>query len=445
MLFKRNKNTSVRLSYPDKLWILLALIMILVNEWTSGHDWARTPLFDPIQIMGLNISPIEIAILLAITPLLPKIFIRLVARHMVRHPMLSALTIGAFSMGMITGYERLGSIVGLVEIKSFFFLGVFTYLSCQAIKGGLFKRIVPLLSIACIAQSLISIFQFLTNPIVNANLGEQTDVNFLPCLLLPVFVARLMNQNEHAKFKYQFCIAIVLINLYLSQSRSAMVIALSGVFLTAAFCRMQRNRPLYPMGRFIPSAGLFTLVLLLVVGIILSNTEFVRSFVFWEDQANQGHNASNLGHYFDILRGIQIIAERPITGMGFGGNLPALGTATFDVIHNEFLHFWVFFGIGGAFLWLYLFVVMPVKSIRRLDNARLRGFPIQDQHYLIFSMLSWSVAHFLVDPSFHQFFPQVWFMGLYLASLGTSPSTDFGMVTSRFRKEQTMLPLGSQV
>jgi len=172
------------------------------------------------------------------------------------------------------------------------------------------------------------------------------------------------------------------------------------------------------MTRYVPAAGAMAGILLLLVGAaLLSGSDFVRSYLFWQPQADVQRDASNLAHYDDIQRGLKLIGANPITGLGFGGDLPSSGIASFDVIHNEFLHFWLLFGIGGAVLWLYLFFALPIQFMRKLDRARRKGSEIRDEHYLVFSLIGVIIAHAMVLPSFHIFVQQLWMVGLYLACL----------------------------
>jgi O-antigen ligase len=435
--------SPARLLYMDKLWIGIALTMILIDEWALTGSYIRSPMFEPIKVLGMNVAPIEALIVIAVLPLLKRICNSVLNYGVVGHPLIAALVIVSYSVGVTRGYARLGTIVGLAEIKCLFMLIIFIYLSRKALARGTFHRVVPLLSWACILHSVFDLVRYFVHPIVDATLGARTEVNIIPCLLLPVFVARMIDLKEQLRLTYPLCATVVLIDLYLSQSRAALVEALSGVFLTTAFCIFRRTRPKMRIATLFPAAGLIVLVLLLATGVTFSNSEFVRSFAFWQDQSDQGHNASNLGHYYDVLRGIQMIIASPITGMGFGGKLPGLETATFEIIHNEFLHFWVLFGIGGAALWMYMFVFLPIRFIRKLDRARMKGYEIRDEHYLIFSMVGCTVAHFIAVPSFHLFLPQVWFTGLYLATLTSIPSVRKVVIAKLNSMQQLMPTFGS--
>jgi hypothetical protein len=418
--------------------------MILVDEWSWSGGYVRSILFEPIKVAGLNIAPIEMLIFLAVLPILGRIFEMLIVKSGAAHPAVAILAVVAFGTGILKGYLRLGSFAGLAEIKCFFFLCIFISLSRRAIARGVFARFVPLLSWACILHCVIDLGRFLIHPIVDANLGQKTEVNIIPCILLPVFVARALSQGERFQRTYLVSIAIVVVDLYLSQGRGVLFEVILGVLLTVAFCKVRRTRPRIRLGKFIPAAGLIVLLLLVVVGIGLSSSEFIRSFAFWQDQADQGHNASNLGHYYDVLRGVQMISDSPITGMGFGGKLPALGTATFEIVHNEFLHFWILFGIGGAFLWMYMFFILPIQFVRELDSARRKGYEIRDEHYLIFSMIGSTIGHFVALPSFHLFLPQTWLIGLYLAILTSIPATRKLMTARLYSHRQAFPSFGIQ-
>jgi len=195
------------------------------------------------------------------------------------------------------------------------------------------------------------------------------------------------------------------------------------VVLTVVFCKLRRRWPELRVRRYIPAAtGIFLLVLLAAGAALYNHSEFVRSFIFWQSQGDNGHDLSNLGHAADIQRGIMLIQDSPITGMGFGGDLPGVGAAWFDIIHNEFLHFWLLLGIGGAITWIYMFAVLPVQFVRRLDRLRLDGYAIRPEHYLVFSYIACAVAHAIAVPSFHLSVPQIWAISLCLASLTSLPA-----------------------
>ena len=400
--------------------MLFALILILFDEWpmTGGGDYNRTPLFSPIHFLGLNVAPIEFFVFLCSLPLLPNILRLLITKSIARHPVLCALVLFDFGMGMVAGRIRLGTLAGLSEIKTLLLLIFFVYLSTRVIARRAFHRAIPLLCWACIFQSIIHIYLYLQIQDIDLTLGFKTPLNIIPGLLLPLYVARMFGQPLRSRFLYGSCIVLVLYCTYLSQTRAFLVIALGGVLLTAVFCKLRQTQSIIRITRFIPAAGLIVVVLFLASGLALINkSDFVHSFIFWESQQNVQRDASDLAHFEDIQRGILLISENPITGMGFGGKLPGLGTADFEVVHNEFLEFWILFGIGGAILWLYMFAVLPVQFISRLDRANMKGRGMRDEHYLIFSLLGSVVAHAAVLPAFLSSVPQIWMTGLYLATL----------------------------
>ena len=400
--------------------MLFALILILFDEWplTGGGDYNRTALFSPIHFLGLNVAPIEFFVFLCSLPLLPNILRLLITKCLVRHPVLCALVLFDFGMGIVAGRVRLGTLAGLAEIKDLILLGIFVYLSTWVIARHAFHRAIPLLCWACMVHSIVHIYLYLQIQDIDLTLGFKTPLNIIPGLLLPLFVARMFGQPLRSRLFYGSCIVLVLYCVYLSQTRAFLVIALGGVLLTTLFCKLRQTRPTIRITSFIPAAGLIVVVLFLASGLaLISKSDFVHSFLFWESQENVQRNASDLAHFEDIQRGILLISDNPITGMGFGGKLPGLGTADFEVVHNEFLEFWILFGTGGAILWLYMFAALPLQFMRKLDGAKLKGREMRDEHYLIFSLLGSVVAHATVLPAFIGSVPQMWMTGLYLASL----------------------------
>ena len=111
------------------------------------------------------------------------------------------------------------------------------------------------------------------------------------------------------------------------------------------------------------------------IGASLSRYNEVVEFV----QAPRGNvpRGNNVAfHLFDLIDGWEKIKQRPLLGQGFGGrterNLTALvggQDVTTDMIHNQYLTFWLKMGVAGPILMLWLIGSFLYHCRRKLNGV----------------------------------------------------------------------------
>jgi O-antigen ligase len=384
------------------MWsLLLALLTLLNPSDINQGGYTRSPLFDYKIIFGLHLEPIEV-IILVFAPLVFVAHRGKVLRQLGGVRLMSALGC-IFIMAVFTGFLRLGRIAGMAELKALTITFTFMFLAVEVYEHYP-RSILMIPSTMVILRSTHELVKLFVNPYVDPSLGGVTYMSVAAMFYTTLAVVAVILCKEYRRSYIVVGAAILgTLAILASSSRSSMLyLVLSAMFAfafkAAQFAR-KRTTPIY--------AHALVLVLIAVAvlfggGGLSQHSSLFREFAFWQGDTETVRVGSNMAHLDDIVRGVMLVGQAPLFGQGFGGALPVFGFAVFDgLIHNELLHFWVIMGTGGLLIWLFLFVVLPIRLLRSLSTWK-RGERLRHPAALIaFLTLPYALTRATVHPPFY--------------------------------------------
>ena len=167
------------------------------------------------------------------------------------------------------------------------------------------------------------------------------DPNYLgACLVGPSFLSLKWAMEEKKKLRYWLFTAIILVGIFMTGSRGALLAWAGGVFIV--FCKLFfRNVSVKKIG-LLCLCGVAGLVAALRV-IPMAYVERMLNPATWMD-------ASNMRRFTLWKNAIEKILERPILGHGLGNTATVIGSAA----HNTYLELCVHLGLAGGLLFLAL-------------------------------------------------------------------------------------------
>jgi len=402
------------------IWGLLFSIFVLINEISlSIGNYAKTPLFFYYTIFGYHISIIEVfsicILFFVITRKLLSGEIKILKVFSLMLVMVAIMWLFSTIKGMYR-FENT-KIVGLSELKSTLLLIVFFILSLHVFSCRNEKIIIYLPAILMFIRSLYEIISYYYSPYFDYAVGKRTGGVGLGLIYLPIFVACIWLTRNKFK-KYFFILLVLLINIvtFLSKSRiTTFIVLVSSIMLLIYFVFKCYNKKL-SLIKFYIIIGLITMAGIISIGFfVLGENDFIKSFYFWESQ-NTVFDATNLAHYQDIQRGIALIKNSPILGYGLGGQLPVFEAAVFSsLIHNEFLHFWITFGILGMIFWVYVFIIIPVRSFKAFDHLRKNNILLKPEYFMLFILVPYIITKITISSPFYFSVSGLFFTSIILA------------------------------
>ena len=400
-------------------WVFFLFVFILFNDFSLSVDgYERTSLFKYHFIAGVHVSIVEVASLYFL-------FLMMIMNLSTGKVKISpdAMLIVVFAIvvlivSAITGAYRLGSrtLVGMAELKALLLLIMMCIVSSHILSTGNRRLIIYLPAVLLCLRMLFEILRYFYFPYVDNKLGCITKVPNLALIYSPVFFACMLWFPGRFR-KVFFGLSVFLINLVvvLSQSRATVFVSLASSALTILYLVSKSYRKRQSLLKFhiIAAVIMLTAVLLMII-FFYGRSTFVQSFAFWRPE-DIPHARTNLAHYHDILRGITLIKDKPILGYGLGGQLPEFETAVFsELIHNEFLHFWITLGFLGSCLWIYAFVFLPLKSFRAFDLLR-KNTVLKPEYFVLFTLFPYACTRILVSPPFYFRVSSIFYVAIVLA------------------------------
>lgn len=420
-----------RCSRPNRvlfaIWCLFLGVLTLVNQADLARIGdERTPLFDYKVLYGLNVTPIELAAL-ACTPI-----VIILSRHRasLRHiggARLAAAVCCMYIISAATGFERLGHPVGMAEAKALTLTSTFVLLATEVYYQDP-SAILSLPSIMVILCATYELAKLMFDPYVDPVLGATTHMSQAAVFHSSLALVAVILSKRYRRHPIVAGAAILgTAAILVSNSRTSILyLSLSGaVALAFRIGQAMRRppRPIYIHAAVIAAAGA---AVLFGGETLYERSAFYRELAFWRADTVTARTNSNRSHLDDVQRGLALVAEAPVLGQGFGGALPEYGAATFsDVIHNEFLHFWAVLGVVGAGVWLFVFVVLPVRVLRSFTTWNRATGSCHPATFVAFLTVPYALTRASVFPAFFFDTATIWLVANMLAleaiALGAHP------------------------
>jgi O-antigen ligase len=422
------------------VWGLLFSIFVLINEGSrSIGNYTKTPLFSYYTIFGYHISIIEIICFCILFFIITRrlLFGKI---KIIKIPMLLLIIVSIMCLfSAIRGVYRFENIkiVGLAEIKAILLFVLFFILSIHVFSYRNEKLIIYFPAVLMFIRLFYEIIIYNYSPYIDSAIGERAGGVSGGSIYLPIFIVCIwLTRNRFKKCFLTILVLFICSTAFLSKSRMTFfVVLVSSMMLLIYFVFKCYNRKLSFI-KFYAIVGLilfvcFTSILFFVLG----ENDFFKSFLFWESH-NIASDVSNLAHYQDIQRGIILIKNSPILGYGLGGRLPTFKNAVFSsLIHNEFLHFWVTFGILGMIFWVYIFIIIPIKSFKSFDYLRKNNISLKPEYFIIFILVPYIITKITVSPPFYFSVNGLFFVSIILAIQFNLINESKKLLKSKINKE----------
>jgi len=402
------------------VWGLLFSIFVLINEGSrSIGNYAKTPLFYYYTIFGYHISIIEIICICILFFIITRelLFGKI---KIIKIPMLLLIIFSIIWLfSVIRGVYRFENIklVGLSELKAILLFVLFFILSVRVFSYRNEKLIIYFPAVIMFIRLFYVIIIYNYSPYFDSAIGKRIAGVSGGLIYLPIFIACIwLTRNKFKKYFFTLLVLFIIIVTFLSKSRiTTFVVLVSSIMLLIYFVFKCYNKK-FSLIKFYAIAGLILLMCFAsILFFVLGENDFIKSFFFWKSH-NIAFDATNLAHYQDIQRGIILIKNSPILGYGLGGQLPIFQTAVFSgLIHNEFLHFWVTFGILGMIFWVYLFIIIPVRSFKAFDYLRKNNISLKPEYFMVFMLVPYIISKITVSPPFYFSVNGLFYISIILA------------------------------
>jgi len=413
------KHSRVYWSLCSAWYILLSIFVLVYPDDVRQGGYTNTPLYNYVFVLGFGIQPIEIFILL----LAPAVFLVCFRRSSLQlfgGIRMAVLLAGIFSAAEITGALRLKHIVGMAEAKTLIITFTLMFLSAwiyERSPGAVLKGT----SFLVVIGSLFQLTERIVDPVVDPVLGVKTHVTQAFVLYATLALTALILFRKYRRAPLIVAAAILgAITVLLCSSRiSAIYMGLSAVFALSLRILQRRHYAASPA-----RAHVIVFVGMTILGFTVafagsffaSHSALFRDFAFWQGDQETVRAVSNQAHLDDIFRGVILVGKSPIIGYGLGGSLPTFGAAVFtEVIHNEFLYFWVVMGIAGAALWLTVFVWLPIHLLRKVGTWKRDKDLRHPAALIVFLGLPYALGRAAVYPPFLFDAPGIWLVANMLA------------------------------
>ena len=349
-----------------------------------------------------------------------------VTGHPVIHPSdLAAISlIGAFVLLLILGKEKIdrrlnplpfiifgasvlisaiitrGSLVWGVSFW-FIFVLILSWVTAQIVAKYGLKPLLPAIFLSAAGVSLFGIYQYLgdTADLPASMTGiapsyakevlgftrlqstAREPLFFANYLLTPIFLAlAFVFSTKTKKLWAGAFLALMLIALFLTTSRGALLSALTAFVLFVIYTRKTLSQKLRGNGRMLGLiSGIFVLVFALLIGLsslqsrgsILSGPRYVASFF----TTKLLHTGSYTDRVENQKAAIDVFRSHPVTGVGFGGYGPYLNhdkTSPLQV-NNLFFQLLAEGGLLGLIsfgaLWAYIFSLAHRRLLKESDQT----------------------------------------------------------------------------
>lgn len=197
---------------------------------------------------------------------------------------------------------------------------------------------------------------------VNSTLRGPNPLGAYVAMILSIVVSFVALQyrrlsRQLARWSVALLILCLVIALWISYSRSALLAALFGLVMVAVYAWGKKVKPVWWLAAS-------CLVIALAVGgyIVGKDSSFVSNVVLHENPAEGNSSGSNDGHIQSLQYGIQAMISQP-----FGAGVGSTGTASYHgtsplIIENQYL----FIAHEIGWLGIVLFLVIFIEIMRRL-------------------------------------------------------------------------------
>ena len=403
------------------MWIFFFSLFGLVDQVSvADAGYVNSWVYRYASVGGLNISIVDTLIILSAG--LVSIPYLLGKEKFTKEVLfILGLILLIFSASEIRGMLRLpgSETIGLAELKSLVFLIVFVFLTRKACDTNNERLLIYIPATVIMVRMILEILRFVYFPYVDNNIGSRTVIPpqilvFVPPMIMELFRTRRMLSKNFLSFT----LLLVTIVVILTWSRGLIFIFITTVLLVFIFfpyfCSSRRGRKGILRTSTIIMIS-FSPILFIGAADYFFKSDFIGSYYFWGSANKDSFSASNLAHFHDIVRGILLISKNPFFGLGLGGSFPAYKTAVFPgVIHNEFLFFWVVFGFFGMLLWLYMFILLPLRTFMRVKISRNHGkLPILSS--VVLMAIPYAIVQATVSPPFIFNLQKIFMVALLLA------------------------------
>jgi len=267
------------------------------------------------------------------------------------------------------------------------------------------------LILSALGYASIAIYQILTNDFLtpdNRVSGPFNNANYLALYLGPIVsigISLLIKSQLKNKEKYilgGFTTLLSIILIYSQSYAGILAVAISSLISLIVY---KRNRAESIQKIFISQKtkifiGLLIGILTLIGGIIFSGTEKAQRFF---DTQNRGSTSVRIELY---QVAIGLIQRNPILGIGIGQFQKEYNLYSYDILqriphewvmihpHNIFLSTWLYFGIPGVFI--LLFVLTPYWQ------SFINKFPFNSIKIAAFGGLSTILIHGQFDTAIYK-------------------------------------------
>ena len=192
------------------------------------------------------------------------------------------------------------------------------------------------------------------------------DPNYLgACLVGPSFLSLKWAMEEKKKIYYWLMTAVILVGIFMTGSRGALLAWAGGVFIV--FCKLFFHHVTPKKIGLLLAGG--------TVGVVVAFSVIPKAYVERMLDPSNWMDASNMRRFALWKNAIEKILDRPILGFGLGNTSTIIGSAA----HNSYLEICVHLGLGGGLLFLALMALVFFRK----NNIYAKA--------LLFSTAIWAV------------------------------------------------------